>query len=360
MTALSLDDFATAAKDRLPQHVWEYLEGGAGYEITARENRTAFDRTRLNPRALIDVSSIDTSLELLGLHLPFPILLAPAGYHKLFHPEGELETLRGADEAGAHLMTACFSTVAYADLAAAARRRLSFQLYFQPRREDTQRIVESVLNSGCAILCVTVDVPVNGPRDRELRAGFRLPEGVQRANLSFLGEPLAHAAHRPAGRNIYAAVRAANATWAELEWLRRLTPVPLVIKGILNPDDAMRAVDCGCDGIIVSNHGGRSIDTVPAAIDALPRVVERVGSRVPVLMDGGIRRGTDVFKALALGAHAVLIGRPYLHGLAAQGAAGVVRVIEILRTEVEMTMGLMGCRALREIHGDRIWNDVAY
>lgn len=355
MTVLSLDDFAIAAKDKLPQQVWEYLEGGVGSEVTVRENRTAFDRIRLNPHALIDVSSIDTSLELFGLHLPFPILLAPAAYHKLFHPEGELETLRGADQAEAHFMTACFSTVAYADLVAAARRSLSFQLYFQPRHEDTQRIVESVLDLGCATLCVTVDVPVNGPRDRELRAGFRLPEGVQRANLAFLGESLAHAAHRPSGRNIYAALRAANTSWADLEWLRRVTPVPLLIKGILNPEDAARATDCGCDGIIVSNHGGRSIDTVPAAIDALPRIVERVGPHVPVLMDGGIRRGTDVFKALALGARAVLIGRPYLHGLAADGGPGVVRVIEILRTELEMTMGLMGCRTLTQIDHDRIW-----
>lgn len=355
MNALTLDDVAEAAQQVLPQHAWEYLEGGVANEVTARENRAAFDRIQLNPKVLADVSHLDTAVEVFGLRLPFPILLAPAGYHKLFHSDGELETLRGAEAGEAHLMAACFSTVAYRDLAAAATRPLSFQLYFQARREHTQALVEAVVEAGCAALCVTVDVPVNGPRDRELRAGFRLPEGVKRANLTFLDEAIAHASHRPAGRNIYAAVRACNVTWSDLEWLRSITSIPLVVKGILNPQDAARVVDCGCNGIIVSNHGGRSIDTVPAAITALPHVVERVGSRVTVMMDGGIRRGTDVFKAIAFGAKAVFIGRPYLHGLAVGGAAGVVRVMDILRTELEMTMGLTGCRALAEITPERLW-----
>ncbi len=357
MDYLTLDDFARAAKGELPHNAWEFLEGGVGDELTVRANRLAFDALQLSPRALVDVSEIDTRLQLFGLDLAFPILLAPAGYHKLFHAEGELATLRGAEAGSAHFVTACFSTVAYADLAKAATRPLSFQLYFQHKRRDTQSIVETVLGLGCRAVCITVDVPVNGPRDRELRAGFRLPEGVQRANLSFLGETVAHAPHRPAGRNFYTAVRAANATWSDLEWLRSIVNVPLIVKGLLNPHDAQRAVECGCDGIIVSNHGGRSVDTVPAALVALPRVVEAAGKHVPVLMDGGVRRGTDAFKALALGAKAVLIGRPYLHGLAAAGAEGVTRVVEVLRTELEMSMGLMGCRNLGEITFERLWRD---
>lgn len=356
MTYLNLEDFAEAARVALPSAAWEYLEGGVAGEVTVRENRAAFDRIQLNPRALVDVSQIDTRLDLFGMALPFPILLAPAGYHKLFHRDGELETLRGAEASEAHYITACFSTVSFGDLVKEATRPLSFQLYFQPRREDTQLLVEKVLGLGCAALCVTVDVPVNGPRDRELRAGFSLPEGSKRANLSFLPDAVAQAPHRLSGRNFYAAVRAANATWSDLEWLRSITPVPLIVKGLLNPEDAAKAVDAGCDGIIVSNHGGRSVDTVPAAIDALPRIVDRVGSRVPVLMDGGVRRGTDVFKALALGAKAVLIGRPYLHALASDGAVGVARTVEILRTELEMTMGLMGCPLLSDITPERLWH----
>ncbi len=352
---MTLHDIAAAARGVLSEAAFEYLEGGVADEVTLAQNRAAFDRIELNPRMLIDVSEIDTSITLFGTTHSFPLLLAPAGYHKLFHPEGELETVRGASLSDAHLMAACFSTVPYVEMTAASKRPLSFQLYFQPHREHTQAIVEAVLSAGCAALCVTVDVPVNGPRDRELHAGFCLPEGTQRCNLSFLGAETAAAPHRPSGRDIYAPVRAANATWKDLEWLRSIAPVPLLIKGLLNADDAERAINCGCDGIIVSNHGGRSVDTVPATIRALPYIVERVGARVPILIDGGIRRGTDVFKALALGASAVLIGRPYLHGLALGGAAGVARVVDILRTELEMTMGLTGCQNLAQITRERLW-----
>jgi 4-hydroxymandelate oxidase len=182
-----------------------------------------------------------------------------------------------------------------------------------------------------------------------------LPDGVERANLAKLGSAIAGAAHRPVGRNIYTAVRAANATWKDLEWLRSAVSVPLLLKGIVNPDDAAKALDAGCDGLIVSNHGGRVLDSVPAAIDLLAPVVDRVEGRAPVLMDGAIRRGTDVYKALAKGAAAVLIGRPYVLGLAAAGAAGVSRVVEILRTELEMTMGLMGRPTLPSINRDSLW-----
>jgi 4-hydroxymandelate oxidase len=192
-------------------------------------------------------------------------------------------------------------------------------------------------------------VPVNGPRDREYRAGFTLPPGVERANLASRGAAFSAAAHRPAGRNIYSATHGADGTWKDIDWLRSIIPVRLLLKGILDPDDAEKALDAGCDGLIVSNHGGRSLDTLPASIDALPAIVERVKGRVPLLLDGGIRRGTDIFKALARGAAAVLIGRPYLYGLSVGGAAGVARVVEILRTELEMTMGLIGCPELSQI-----------
>ncbi len=346
---ITVKDFEGEAEKRLPRQAYEYLAGGAGAGLTVAENRAAFDRLRLFPRTLIDVSRIDTALELFGRQHAFPILLAPAGYHMLMHPRGELETVDGANLSQATLCAATFSNVTVEEIARAARQPLWFQLYIQTDRAFTKELVDRALASGCEAICVTVDVPVNGPRDRELKAGFRLPPGVQRANLARLGSSVAAAAHRPIGRNIYSATHGADATWKDIEWLRSVIPAKLLLKGVLHPADAELALQAGCDGLIVSNHGGRSLDTVPASIDALPAIVSQVGGRVPVLLDGGVRRGIDVFKALAVGAAAVLIGRPYLWGLAASGAKGVARVVEILRTELEMTMGLAGCTHLAQI-----------
>lgn len=352
---VTVDDFETLAHAKLSAMAYEYLASGAGDEVTLGENRLAFDRIRLAPRHLVDVSKIDTACTLFGRAHAFPILLAPTGYHKLFHPEGELETVEGANASDAILVASIFSTVAFEAMSAASARPLWFQIYVNPNRGFTKDLIETVQAVGCEAICLTVDSPVNAVRDRERRAGFVLPEGVARANLTKLGASVAAAAHRPTGRNIYTAVRAADATWKDVEWLRSLTAVPLLLKGIVNPADAVTAVNCGCDGIIVSNHGGRVLDTVPAAIDLVAPIAARVEGRVPILADGGIRRGTDIYKALAKGASAVLIGRPYVYGLAAAGAAGVARVVEILRSELEITMGLMGRPTLRSIGPDSLW-----
>jgi 4-hydroxymandelate oxidase len=328
---------------------YEYVAGGSGAGLTDAENRRAFDRIRLSQRVLVDASRIDTKLRLFDRDYNYPILLGPTGYHKLIHPEGELETVKGANLSDATLVAANFSTVTFEEMSREAARPLWFQLYIQTDRGFTKELIDRVLAAGCEAVCVTVDVPVNGPRDREHRAGFALPPGVERANLASRGPAFSAAAHRPIGRNIYSATHGADATWKDIEWLRSIIPARLLLKGILHPDDAETAVGVGCDGLIVSNHGGRSLDTLQATIDALPRVVERVNGRVPLLVDGGIRRGIDIFKALARGAAAVLIGRPYLYGLSVDGAAGVARVIEILRMELEMTMGLIGCPELSRI-----------
>jgi len=345
----TLDDFEILARDHISSAAYEYVAGGAGEGLSIPENRAAFNRIRLNPRVLVDASSIDTKRQLFGREHAFPILLAPAAYHKLVHPEGELETVKGADLSGATLVAACFSTVSYEAMRQASRLPLWFQLYFQTDRAFTKDLVQRVLAAGCEAICVCVDVPVNGPRDREHRAGFKLPPGVARANLASLGATVSAGSHRPGGRNIYSITHGADVTWKDIEWLRSVIPVPLLLKGILHPDDALAAVDAGCDGVIVSNHGGRSLDTVPASIEALPAIAGRLEGRVPLILDGGVRRGIDVFKALALGAAAVMIGRSYLYGLAAGGALGVERVVEILRTELEMTMGLVGCPGLSQI-----------
>jgi 4-hydroxymandelate oxidase len=352
---LTLDDFERNARQSLSAMAYEYLHSGVADEVTVADNRAAFERIKLMPAALVDVSEIDTSVTLFGRRHPFPILLAPTGYHKLFHEQGEIQTVKGADLSEAQLVAASFATVSFEEMSAVAARPLAFQLYFQIDRECTRDLVQRVVAAGCEWLCVTVDVPVNGPRDRELNANFALPEGTRRANLSFMSPEMAAAPHRASGRNFYSALRSPSVTWKDMEWLRSTTPLPIAIKGILNPADAARAVEYGCNAVIVSNHGGRSVDTLPAAIDALPRIVQRIGGRVPVLMDGGVRRGTDAFKALALGASAVMIGRPYLYGLAVDGAAGVARVVEILRTELEMTMGFTGFQNVCQITADRLW-----
>ena len=352
----TLDDFERLAPTQMSLPALEYVAGGAGAGFTAAENRTAFNRIKINQRVMVDVSRIETKLRLFRREHPFPILLAPVGYHKLAHPDGELETVRGADVSEATFVAASFSTVTYEAIRQVSRRPLWFQLYIQTDRGFTKELVQRVLAAGCEAICVSVDVPVNGPRDRELRAGFKLPPGVERANLSGLGAGIAAGSHRPSGRNIYSVTHGADLTWKDIEWLRSFINIPLLLKGVLNPGDAMAAADLGCDGIVVSNHGGRSLDTVQASIDALPAIAKRVGKRVPLILDGGIRRGIDVFKALALGASAVMIGRPYIYGLAAGGALGVSRVVEILRTELEMTMGLAGCTRLSQISPDFLVN----
>jgi 4-hydroxymandelate oxidase len=352
----TLDDFERLAPTHMSLPALEYIAGGAGAGITAAENRTAFNRIKINQRVMVDVSKIDTRFRLFRRDHPFPIFLAPVGYHKLAHPEGELESVRGADLAESTFCAASFSTVAYEAVKQTSRRPLWFQLYIQTDRGFTKELVQRVLSAGCEAICVSVDVPVNGPRDRELRAGFKLPSGVERANLSGLGSAIAAGSHRPAGRNIYSPTHGADITWKDVEWLKSFINVPLLLKGVLHPGDAMAAVDLGCDGLIVSNHGGRSLDTVQASIDALPAIAKRIGKRVPLILDGGIRRGIDVFKALALGASAIMIGRPYMYGLAVGGALGVSRVVEILRTEFEMTMGLAGCTKLSQISPDFLVN----
>lgn len=346
---ITFDDFEQEARHIVPHSAYEYVAGGAGADLTVKDNRAAFDRIRLLPRVLRDVSRIDTTLDLFGRRHDFPILLAPTGYHMLLHPEGEMETVAGANLAGAVLCAASFSNCTIEQMAAASRLPLWFQLYVQDDRGFTKDLIARALAAGCEAFCVTVDAPTNGPRDRELKAGFSLPPGVQRANLSGLGSYIAASPHRPNGRNIYSATHSANVTWKDIDWLRSLIPAKLLLKGILHPADAELAHSAGCDGLIVSNHGGRSVDSAPATIDALPPIAAQLNGRLPILLDGGIRRGIDAFKALALGATAVLIGRPYMWGLAAGGAAGVARIVEILRTELEMTMGLVGCPDLQSI-----------
>ncbi len=351
---VSLADYERLAQERLDAPTRAYLEGGAADEITLRENRAAFDRLRLTPRILPDVKGANTRLSLLGLDLPHPILVAPTAYHRLAHPEGERATAQGAGAVGAVMVVSTQASMAVEEIAAAATAPLWFQLYMHPDRGVTRHLVERAVAAGCRALVVTVDAPVS-LRNHEQRAGFRLPAGVEAVHLKGL-PPLPTPAPAAMGEvPVFNGPLDALPGWADLQWLRDVCRLPIVLKGILHPADARRAVDMGMDGVIVSNHGGRILDTVPAAIDALPYVAEAVAGAVPVLMDGGIRRGTDILKALALGARAVLIGRPCLHGLAAAGAPGVAHVLHLLRAELEVAMALTGRTTLAQVDRGILW-----
>jgi 4-hydroxymandelate oxidase len=334
---LSLPDFEELAHKRIQRGAWERVQGGAADEITVRWNREAYEHIRLRPRVLVDVSKLDTRVNLFGQPLDFPIILAPTGAQGFVYPEGELEVARGAGAARTILVISSSASFPVAEVAKAATGPVWFQLYVQRDRGFTRDLVQRAEGSGCRALCVTVDSPTHGARNREYRAQQDLPERPL-PNLrgkDYLDPTL---------------------TWKDIDWLRSFAKTPVLLKGILNPDDAATAVKAGVSGIVVSNHGGRNLDTLPATIDALPGVVEKVAGRVPVLVDGGIRRGTDVLKAIALGATAVQIGRPYLYGLGVAGAAGVTRVVQILRHEFELAMMLTGRPTLASIDRSVIWD----
>jgi 4-hydroxymandelate oxidase len=363
---VNLNDFETAAKRRLTPMAFAYIAGGAGDERTMRRNSEAFAGIRVKPRVLVDVSRVETTVEVLGQTLAHPILLAPTAYHKLVHPEGELATARGAAAAGATLVVSSYSTTAIediiedisdlGDLGRATTQPLWFQLYVHPDRGFTRDLVLRAEAAGCRAICITVDSPVFGARNREARTGFHLPAGISAVHLEPLGAAAQKAGHVTSD-GVYSPVTDAALVWKDISWLCSLTKAPVILKGILTAEDARLAIDHGAAGIIVSNHGGRNLDTVPATIEALPGVAEAVDGRIIVLLDGGIRRGTDVLKAMALGAKAVLIGRPYVWGLAVGGAAGVSEVVRILRDELRAAMALCGISKIASITRDVIWRD---
>ncbi len=338
---VNVHEFEELARARLTPMAYDYIAGGADGETTVRANRQAFARWRLMPRVLVDVSRLTTRVQLLGGEAGFPVLVAPTAFHQLAHPEGEAATARAATAAGTIMVA---STIANLSVTQVAERcpgaALWFQLYIHRDRGLTRELIGRAEGAGCRALCLTVDTPFFGRRDRDMRNAFRLPEGHVMGNLR--DARLDEAAAGLSGLLAYSRQLDPSLDWSAVEWLRSSTRLPVVLKGILDPRDATEAVRLGADGVIVSNHGGRQLDETVAALDALPGVVEAVAGAVPVLMDGGVRRGTDVLKALALGARAVLVGRPILWGLAAAGQAGVERVLALLRAELEHAMALSG------------------
>ena len=342
---VSVSDFEPLAEARWSEMTRALVRGGAADEITIRWNREAFDRLALHPRTLVDVSKVDTSLSLLGLALDHPVLLAPTAYHRMIHPGGEVETAKGAHRSNTLYVVSSASNTRIGKIREANPGPLWFQMYVQSDRSFVTEVIREVEEAGCRALVVTVDAPTVGARYRQMRAKFKLAPGLSLPYMDDINR----------GRDAVLKGGNARLTWKEIEWIQSVAKIPVLLKGILHPSDAERAVREKVSGIIVSNHGGRMLDTAPATMDVLPSITEVVAGRMPVLVDGGIRRGTDVVKALALGANAVLIGRPYLHGLGAAGAEGVMRVMVLLRGELEQAMALLGRPKLADLDRSVLW-----
>lgn len=340
----SVPQYEERAKGLVSLPAWEYYDMGCADDVTVRWNKEAYQRIRLEPRVMIDVARIDLRTTLFDREMAHPILLAPAASHMLVHPEGEVATARGAAAAGATMVLSANSNRSVEDVAAATTQPLWFQLYVDRDRDIAKDLIQRVQAAGCKALCVTVDQPVIYARDRSNRQS----DGLRSLPLPNVRRAVPGATQTSGGRS-------RSLVWKDLEWFRSITPLKIVLKGVMHPDDAEQAVKAGADAIVVSNHGGRALDTVPATIDALPRVADRVSRRIPVLMDGGIRRGTDVLKALAHGANAVLIGRPYLYGLAINGSDGVRHIVQILRNELEAAMALTGRTSIAQIDRSVLW-----
>jgi isopentenyl diphosphate isomerase/L-lactate dehydrogenase-like FMN-dependent dehydrogenase len=374
--AYNIADLREMARRKLPKGIFEFVDRGSEDEVALRNNRTAFERIKLKPRTLVDVSGRSQEITLFGHRQKMPIAIAPTGTAGLMYYQGEIELARAAAAAGIPFTLATGSMTAMETVAAEAGGRLWFQLYMWPDRSLSHRLVERAKAAGYQALVVTVDGAASGNREYNLRNGFTVPFSFTRRNVTDVlmhpGWMLAVLARyvfttgmpryenypselrnkitaRPMGKSM---LRNDSLTWDDLRMLRKIWPHTLIVKGILHPRDAILAADCGADGVIVSNHGGRNLDSSMAPIDVLPEVVDAVGKRITVIVDSGFRRGSDVVKALALGAKAVLTGRPTLYGTAVAGEAGAARAIGIFREEIDRVLALLGCPSIAALSRD--------
>lgn len=343
-------DFEREAARRLPKTVLDYYAGGALDEVTLRDNRAAYERIVLYFRVLAGVGERSLETNVLGERVSMPVLVAPTAFHRMAHEDGELATARAAAQAGTLMVISTLSNTDVEDIAAASGGPLWFQLYIYKDRDATRDLIARVERTRCSAIVLTVDAPLLGPRERDVHNRFTLPEGLSVKNLLGAGKGIVEKQAGGSGLASYvSSFLDPSISWKDVEWLQSVTRLPLLIKGIVRADDARRAVSMGVQGIVVSNHGGRQLDTSPATIDALPHVAEAVGDRAEVYVDGGVRRGVDVVKALARGARAVFVGRPILWGLAVDGERGVARVLELLRAELDNAMGLSGCSTIADV-----------
>lgn len=381
---INIEDLRRLAESRLPKVVFDYLDGGAEDEITLRENCRSFQEVKFRPRQAVAVGDCDLRTRVLGTEIALPALLAPIGYSRLMHPGGEVAAARAAGQAGTIYILSTISGHRLEDVKAATSGPAWYQLYLLGGREAAEAAIERARAVGFTALVITIDTAVAGMRERDSRNGMReLLGGSVFSKIPFLPQLLARPGWVwsflldggvPKLENIVvpgkgpmplidvsAALEQSTVTWDDLAWIRKCWSGPILVKGVLTGDDARRAVDAGAAAIVVSNHGGRQLDGVPATIRVLPEVSAAINGQVEVLMDGGIRRGSDIVKAICMGAHAVLVGRAYAYGLAAGAEVGVSRALEILREDVERTLRLLGCSALADLDSSyvtypRQWN----
>jgi 4-hydroxymandelate oxidase len=355
MEPLNLHELEQLARARLSQPAWDYYSSGADDELSVRRNIDAFARLALHYRVLVDVGERSLATTVLGQRVAMPILVAPTAFHGLAHKDAELATVRAAGDAGTIFTLSTLSNTAVERVTEAASGPVWFQLYVYRDRAATEALVRRVEAAGASALVLTVDAPLLGRRERDVRNRFGLPAHLSVENMLPVGYARVPKQDHESGLAAYFAdLLDPTLTWSAVEWLRSITSLPILVKGLVRPDDARRAVDAGVAGIVVSNHGGRQLDAAPATIDVLPRIVDAVAGRVEVLLDGGVRRGTDVIKALALGARAVLVGRPILWGLATGGREGVATALGMLRRELDLAMALCGCPDVGRITGDLV------
>ena len=352
---VNLAEYESRAREIAEGRTLDYYDGGSNDEITLRENVTAFGRITVYPRVFRGVGLRDTRTTILGSPASTPVMVAPVALIGMLHPEGELPVVRAASSAGSIVTLSTFSLTPIEDVVAAAAGPVWFQLYVYKDRSASEALVKRVQAAGCTALELTADAPILGRRERDVRNNFSLPDDLWAPNLTADGT--LPSPDRSSGRgspfsDAFDTLVDPNLTWDDIAWLTSVTNLPVLVKGIVRADDARRAVDAGAAGVIVSNHGGRQFDTAPAAIDALGNVADAVGDRAELILDGGIRRGADVLKAIAMGARAVQIGRPIVWGLVVDGEKGVRDVLSLLRDELDLAMGLAGCASIDEISLD--------
>lgn len=355
MGFVNLHDYELAAREKLPQMVYDYYAGGSLDEVTLRENRSAYEDIALRYRVMIDVSQRSLETQILGTPVNSPVLIAPTAFHQLAHPEGECATARAAKALGTVMVLSCVSNRPMEEVCR-EHDSIWFQLYVYRDRGLTRDLIARAEAAGAEAIMVTVDAQIWGRRERDVRNEFTLPEGLHVANALPGGYGDMPEAAGDSGLAAYVnSLFDPALSWSDIEWIKSTTRLPVLVKGLVRGDDARLAIEHGAAGIIVSNHGGRQLDTSVATIRALPEVVEAVGGEVPVMVDGGVRRGTDVIKALALGAEAVMVGRPVLWGLAVDGAAGIIDALGILNHELDITFGLCGVNSVDEITRDLLF-----
>ena len=350
---MNLRELEQLARERLSAMAYDYYASGSHDERTLRDNEAAWGRIPVHYRVLVDVAARDTSTTVLGTAVSMPVLVAPTAFHALACPEGEVATARGASAAGTVMILSSLSNTRVEQVCAAASGPVWFQLYVYRDRGATEALVARAQAAGARALVLTVDAPLLGRRERDVRNRFHLPPGLRVENMTAAGHGDVAEPQGDSGLAAYVATKLdPSLGWKDVEWLRSITRLPVVVKGLVRPDDARRAVDHGAAAIVVSNHGGRQLDGAPATADVLAALTDAVQGRVEVLVDGGIRRGGDVLRALALGARAVLVGRPVLWGLAVDGERGVHAVLDTLKEELDHSMALAGCARVTEVTRD--------